>query len=85
MDENLIITVWDIFREYMPEKNREMAANHYVDFLLGNDISVDTLNAYTGYDNHLDEAIKAVTDDESAGDEGSYDEDGYGYDEDEDY
>jgi hypothetical protein len=83
MDEHLIMTVWDMFREYIPEKNREMAANQYVDFLLGNDIDVDTLQAYTGYDNHLDAAIKAVTDDE-ADEEDAYDEDGWG-DEDEDY
>ena len=82
MDEQLIMTVWDMFREYIPEKNREMAANQYVDFLLGNDIDVDTLQAYTGYDSHLDSAIKAVTDDESEDAEDEYNEDGY---EDEDY
>jgi hypothetical protein len=79
MEEHLIMTVWDMFREYIPEKNREMAANQYVDFLLGNDISVDTLNSYTGYDPHLDDAIKAVTEEESDIDE----DDGYGYDEEE--
>jgi hypothetical protein len=83
MDENLIMVVWDMFREYIPEKNRDMAANQYVDFLLGNDISVDTLNAYTGYDNHLDDAIKTASADESEDDEDEYNEDGY--DEDEDY
>ena len=81
MEENLIMTVWDMFREYIPEKNREMAANQYVDFLLGNDISVETLQSYTGYDPHLDDAIKAVTDEE----EGYEEDDGYGYDEEEDY
>lgn len=80
MDENLIMTVWDMFREYIPEKNREMAANQYVDFLLGNDIDADTLQSYTGYDPHLDDAIKAVTDDDKEDED-----DGYGYDEDEDY
>ena len=79
MDENLIMTVWDMFREYIPEKNREMAANQYVDFLLGNDIDVDTLQSYTGYDPHLDDAIKAVTDEESEDDDDNYN------DEDEDY
>jgi hypothetical protein len=80
MDENLIMTVWDMFREYIPEKNREMAANQYVDFLLGNDIDADTLQSYTGYDPHLDDAIKAVTDDNTEDED-----DGYGYDEEEDY
>jgi len=83
MDENLIMVVWDMFREYIPEKNRDMAANQYVDFLLGHDISVETLNAYTGYDNHLDEAIKTASADEFEDDEDEYNEDGY--DEDEDY
>lgn len=83
MDENLIMVIWDMFREYIPEKNRDMAANQYVDFLLGHDIDVETLNAYTGYDNHLDEAIKTASADESEDDEDEYNEEGY--DEDEDY
>ncbi len=84
MDENLIITVWDIFREYISEKNREMAANQYVDFLLGNDISAETLSGYTGYDPHLDEAIKLVVEEEGVDDDEPFDEDNLGY-EDEDY
>lgn len=83
MDENLIMVIWDMFREYIPEKNRDMAANQYVDFLLGNDIDVETLNAYTGYDNHLDDAIKTASADELEDDEDEYNEEGY--DEDEDY
>jgi hypothetical protein len=81
MDENLINTVWDLFREYIPEKNREMAANQFVDFLLGNDISVDALNSFTGYDPHLDDAIKAVTSEE----ESFEDNDDDSFDEEEDY
>ena len=82
MDENLIITLWDVFREYIPDKNREMAANQYVDFLLGNDIEPDTLAGFMGYDPHLDEAIKVVVDESKEND----DSDDYeGYDEDEDY
>ena len=83
MDENLIMVVWDMFREYIPEKNRDMAANQYVDFLLGHDIDVETLNANTGYDNHLDEAIKTASADELEDDDDEYNEEGY--DEDEDY
>ena len=82
MNENLIIAVWDMFREYIPEKNREMAANQYVDFLLGKDVSVEDLSAYTGYDPHLDEAIKSVQQEEGF-DEGEEDEDNFGYDDEE--
>ena len=81
MDENLVITLWDVFREYIPEKNREMAANQYVDFLLGNDIDADTLSGFMGYDPHLDDAIKTVVD-EVKEEEDSDDYDDY---EDEDY
>jgi beta-lactam-binding protein with PASTA domain len=80
MNEHLIMTVWDLFRDYIPEKNREMAATQYVDFLLGNDIEADTLHTYTGYDPHIDEAIKAVLEEEGLDDE---EEDSF--DEDEDY
>jgi hypothetical protein len=82
MDESLIMEIWDTFREYIPEKNREMAANQYVDFLLGKDISIEDLATYTGYDPHLDDAIKAVQDEEESFDDG--DDDTF-YEEDEDY
>ena len=34
MEEDLIIGVWDTFKDYVPEKNRETAATHFVDFLI---------------------------------------------------
>jgi hypothetical protein len=81
MDENLVITLWDVFREYIPEKNREMAANQYVDFLLGNDIDADTLSGFMGYDPHLDDAIKTVVDEvkeeEDSDDYDDYDDEDY--------
>ena len=62
MDESLIIEIWDTFKEYIPEKNKEIAANHYVDFLLGHDIDADVLEEFLGYDSHLDDAIQNVLD-----------------------
>lgn len=83
MDESLIMEVWDMFVEYIPEKSKDTAANQYVDFLLGKDISVDVLEGFLGYDPHLDTAIQVVVDEASEyDDEDEYDE---GYDEDEDY
>jgi hypothetical protein len=38
MEEALIMEVWDTFREYIPDKNKELAAHQYVDFLLGKDV-----------------------------------------------
>ncbi len=82
MDENLIMTVWDIFREYIPEKNREMAANQYVDFL-ANEFDIDVLEGFMGYDQHLDDAIKVLVE-ENKGWEDEAEEDDWDYNEDED-
>lgn len=83
MEEDLIIEVWDIFKEYISDKNKDTAANHFVDFLLGKDVEQSVLEAVTGYDPHLDDAIKLVLDDASDND-GDFDEDDYDYGEDED-
>ena len=82
MEENLIIEIWDTFREYISEKNKEMAANQYVDYLLGKDVEVATLEGLVGFDPHLDDAIKAVVDEEKDWED---EEDPEYYDEDEDY
>jgi hypothetical protein len=81
MEEALIIEIWDTFREYIPEKNKEMAAHQFVDYLLGKDVDKSVIEGLSGYDPHLDEAIKNVVDHE-----GEYtDLDDEGYQEDEDY
>jgi hypothetical protein len=83
MDEALIMEIWDTFKEYIPEKNKDMAANQYVDFLLGKeDVTASILESLIGYDSHLDEAIRHVVEEES-GYEDEEDEDNY--EEDEDY
>ena len=82
MDESLIVELWDIFKEYIPEKNKDMAAAQYVDFLLGKDIDAGDLEGYLGYDAHLDDAIRNVIDEEEGYED---EEDDYGYEEDEDY
>lgn len=82
MDESLIIEVWDTFREYIPEKHKDTAAAQYIDFLLGKDIELGVIEGLSGYDTHLDDAIKNVVDEENAEAEGEND---YDYEEDEDY
>ena len=81
MDDTMIIDIWDTFKEYIPEKNKDTAANHYVDYLLGKDVEPGALESFVGYDPHLDEAIKSVIEEEAEYDD--YNEDGY--EEDEDY
>ena len=83
MEEDLIIGVWDTFKDYMPEKNRETAANHYVDFLVGQDVSIEVLESVMGYDPHLDSAIELVVE-EFKDEDQSDDEDDFDYYENED-
>jgi hypothetical protein len=64
MEEDLIIELWDVFKEYIPDKNKEIAANHFVDFLLGKDVSQSVLEGLLSYDPHLDDAINLVIENE---------------------
>lgn len=80
MEEQLIIDVWDTFKDYIPEKNRETAASHYVDFLVGQDVELSVLESVMGYDANLDSAIELIV--EEYKDEDDIDEDDdYSYDE----
>lgn len=81
MEEGLIIEIWDTFKEYIPEKNKEIAANQFVDFLLGKDIDVETFESLQGFDSYLDEAIKLVLDEYQSLSE----ETDEGYEDEEDY
>lgn len=65
MEEQLIFDIWDTFREHIPEKNRDAAAGQFVDFLLDQDVDVETLEGLLGYDPHLDESIQSVLDEHS--------------------
>ena len=82
MDEQLIIGIWDLFKEYIPAKNMDVAANHFVDFLSDNDISGGVLSGLQGMDSHLDEAIKVFLKEEEGYDDEIDEEDLF---EDEDY
>jgi hypothetical protein len=65
MEEDMIMEVWDTFKEYIPDKNKETAAHQYVDYLLGKDIETGVLESFMGFDSYLDIAIKAVVDEVS--------------------
>jgi len=82
MEESLIIETWDVFKEYIPEKNRDTAASHYVDFLVGKDVDLSVLEGLMGYDTSLDQAIELVVGENK--EEEEEDDDDYGY-EDEEY
>ena len=41
MDETEIIEIWDMFKEYIPEKSRENAAGQFVEYLQGQDTDIE--------------------------------------------
>lgn len=72
MDEQKIIDIWDTFKDYIPEKQRDTAANQYMDFLLDQEVTTDTFESLKGYDPHIDQALDLVLQEFSDQDE--YDE-----------
>jgi len=82
MDDSLIMEIWDTFKEYIPEKHKDTAANHYIDYLLGKDVETSVLESFVGYDSHLDDAIKAVVEEEKGYDD---EEEEFNDEDDEDY
>lgn len=83
MEEDLIVEIWDMFREFISEKNKENAANAYVDFLVGRDVENSIFEGLMGYDPHLDNALEAVLSDDDK-DEDVEDDDWSFEDQDED-
>lgn len=57
MDEHVIIDLWTLFLEYIPERSRNSAANEYIEVLLENGVKEDTLLDLTGIDKYLNAAI----------------------------
>ena len=85
MEEDVIIGIWDTFKEYVPEKNRENAAAQFIDFLLGRDVELSVIENLAGFDPHLDSAIELVVDEEGGYDSEEAEEDRDRYEEDEEY
>lgn len=82
MEEDLIIEIWDVFKEYISDKNKDTAANHFVEFLLGKDVDAGVLQSLVGYDANLDDAIELVTEQDQEDDIDEDDWDSYEEDED---
>jgi hypothetical protein len=85
MEEDLIIEIWDTFKEYVPEKNRENAAAHFIDFLIGRDVEMSVIESLLGFDTHLDNAIEVILEETNDIDGGDKDGDWDRYEDDEDH
>jgi len=85
MEEDLIIEIWDTFKEYVPEKSRENAAAHFIDFLVGRDIEMSVIESLLGFDTHLDNAIEVILEETTDIDGEDNDGDWDRYEDDEDH
>jgi hypothetical protein len=57
MEEEQIVDVWNMFKEYLDKKHIEMAAERFVDLLADMGTDDHTLQSASGSDNALDDAI----------------------------
>lgn len=60
MDGQVIIEIWEVFKDYISDKNKEVAANHFVDFLQGQGVESSVFESLLGYDTYLDDAVNLV-------------------------
>jgi|688.fasta_scaffold03834_37 hypothetical protein len=74
MEEQTIISIWETFKDYIPEKTLNAAASQFIELLQKEDVSIETLEGLMGYDPHLDDAIQDVIDEQTAEDESDVEE-----------
>jgi hypothetical protein len=62
MNEEQIIDVWDLFKEYLDKKHTDIVAEKFVDLLADYGVSDETLTSVLGNDAMLDAAINYYLD-----------------------
>jgi hypothetical protein len=69
MEANMIADIWSVLSEKIAEKDKQEAAQEYVNTLLDYDIPETTLEGMMGIDTYLDAALEYVLDDDQTIDE----------------
>ena len=69
MEANMIADIWSVLSEKIAEKDKQEAAQEYVNTLLDYDIPETTLEGMMGIDTYLDTALEYVLDDDQTIDE----------------
>lgn len=57
MNEDNIVEVWTLFKEYLDKKQIEVVAEKFIDLMADYGVSDETLKESLGVDSSLDEAI----------------------------
>ena len=74
LNETQIADIWMVFSEYIDKKVIDIAAERYVDLLADFGVNDRTLEASTGVDGTLDQAIEYYLDEDSSDDDEDYKE-----------
>ena len=65
MEDTQVMEIWDLFLEHIPEKNRDIVATQYIEYLINHDIELDVLESLIGNDDYLDDAIEEALEEEA--------------------
>lgn len=74
MENEQIISIWDLFVEFIPEKHRDQAASQYVALLL-NYVEIEDLEDLHGCNHYIDDAIDEAADNVKEEDDDYWQED----------
>jgi hypothetical protein len=78
MNENQLADIWMLFKDHIDKKHQESVAERYIDLLADYGVSDKILEAATGVDDVLDQAIEYYLDvEDDSIDEDWEDEDKY--------
>lgn len=75
MNEEQILDIWNVLREYVDKKQLELAAEKYVDVLADYGTTDETFKEMIGNDRYLDAAINYYLELDNNLDDDYYDED----------
>ncbi len=64
IDTDIIVETWSVLKEYIPEKDREKAGEHWVSRLQENGADRELLDALSEADDVLEQAIGEVLEEE---------------------
>ena len=78
MNEEEIVDIWNLFKEYVDKKQIDIVAEKYVDMLADYGVSDETLVTSLGSSTSLDEAINYYLEDDGLDDgDDDYDDEDY--------
>lgn len=63
-DTDVLANIWEVLKAYIPEKERQIAADHLIPILVDLDLSESDFQALVKSDTYLEEAAEEYLEDE---------------------